>query len=87
LAGGAGKGETRNAVMRSTQGDVILVYLSSPAAIAVRMDKITASESVQAAWIDVCTGERVQAGVFPNKGTVSFTPPTGGEDALLFLGR
>ncbi len=73
--------------MRSTQGDVALVYLSSPAPISVRMDKITASESVPAIWIDVRTGDRVQAGVLPTEGTVSFTPPSGWEDALLLLGQ
>ena len=73
--------------MRSKQGDAILVYLSSPAAVSVHMDKITASESVQATWIDVRTGERTQAGAFPNKGAVSFTPPSGWEDGLLLLGQ
>jgi hypothetical protein len=80
-------GEGKNVAMRSTQGDALLVYLSSPAAVSVRMDKITALESVQATWIDVRMGGRTPAGAFPNKGTVSFTPPAGWEDALLFLGR
>ncbi len=80
-------GGDRSMAMRSKQGDAILIYLSSPAAVSVHMDKITASASVQAAWIDVRTGERTQAGAFPSQGTASFTLPSGWEDGLLLLGK
>lgn len=79
---GAGK----NMAMRSAQGDALLVYLSSPAAVSVHMDKITASGPVQATWIDVRTSDRTPAGAFPNKGIASFTPGAGWEDALLLVG-
>jgi hypothetical protein len=78
-------GDGRNVAMRSKEGDAVLVYLGTPAAASVRMDRVTASEPVRATWIDVRTGARVQAGVFPNQGAVSFTPPSGWEDALLLL--
>ncbi len=64
-----------------------LLYLSSPAPISVRMGKIAASEPVSATWIDVRTGDRVQAGVFSIAGVVSFTPPADWKDALLLLSR
>ena len=71
--------------LHSLPGDAILVYLSSSAAVSVRLDKIAASGPAQATWIDVRTGTRTQAGTFPNKGTASFSLPSGWEDALLLL--
>ncbi|MEN6334462.1 MAG: DUF4038 domain-containing protein, partial [Phycisphaerales bacterium] len=79
-------GEAKDVAMRSVQGDAILVYQSGPAATSVRMDKITAAQSVQAVWIDVRTTDRTPAGSFPTEGTVSFKPPAGWEDGLLLLG-
>lgn len=81
------EGDSLNVAMRSRQGDWALIYLSSPAPISVRMDKIAASESVSATWIDVRTGDRVQAGVFPTEGAVQFAIPSDWKDALLLLGR
>jgi hypothetical protein len=78
-------GQTEALALRSTAGDAILIYLSSPAAVSVRMDKITAAGSVEATWIDPRNGARTQTGTFPDKGTASFSPPGGWEDALLLL--
>jgi hypothetical protein len=76
-------GETTAVAARSASGDTILVYLSSPAAVSIRIDKIAGP--VQAAWIDPRTGDRSQAGAFPDQGTSSFTLPSGWEYALLLL--
>jgi len=78
-------GATKALAMRSTQGDPILVYLSNPAAISVRMDKVTGPGAVHATWIDPRTGDRTEAGTFPTRGTSSFSPASGWEDALLLL--
>jgi len=78
-------GATKALAMRSTQGDTILVYLSNPAAISVRMDKLTGPGAVHATWIDPRTGDRTEAGTFPTRGTSSFSPASGWEDALLLL--
>jgi len=78
-------GATKALAMRSTQGDTILVYLSNPAAISVRMDKVTGPGAVHATWIDPRTGDRTEAGTFPTRGTSSFSPASGWEDALLLL--
>jgi hypothetical protein len=78
-------GTTQVLAMRSTPGDTILVYQSSPAIVAVQMDRITGSGPVRATWIDPRTGGRTQAGTLPKEGTSSFTPPSGWEDALLLL--
>jgi hypothetical protein len=78
-------GDAKNVAVRSSQEDRILIYVSSPAAVSVHVDKIAASNSVQAVWIDVRTGDRVQAGVVPPSKTASFTLPAGWEDGLLLL--
>lgn len=78
-------GPAQTVALRSLPGGAILVYLSSPAAVSVHLDKIAASGPVQATWIDVRTGARTGAGTFPNKETASFSLPSGWEDALLLL--
>jgi hypothetical protein len=78
-------GKTEALALRSTAGDAVLIYLSNPAAISVRTDKITAAGPVAATWIDPRSGERTQAGMFTDKGASSFVPPFGWEDALLLL--
>jgi hypothetical protein len=80
-----GSGETLNAAMRSDGGDRLAVYLSSPAAISLRMDRITAGKTAKATWIDPRTGARADAGEFPAAGTRKFTPPSGWVDAILLV--
>jgi hypothetical protein len=84
FAEGAGTGETLNAAMRSTEGDRLLVYLSHPTPISLHLDRITAGAAL-ATWIDPQTGARTAIGEFPTKGTRSFTPPDGWQDALLWV--
>jgi hypothetical protein len=85
IASGVGSGEKLNAAMRSSQGDCILAYLSSPTGITLRMDRLTAGSSARATWIDPTTGARSKIGDLPTHGERLFTPPDGWQDALLLL--
>lgn len=82
---GAGGDRTLNAAARSSDGDSVLVYLSSPTTVSVRMDRITAAGTVRARWVNPETGEETAIGEFPNTGTRAFTTPAGREDAVLLL--
>ena len=82
---GAGGGKILNAAARSADGDGIMVYLSNPATVSLRLEKITAAASVRATWVNPETGERTAAGVMPNRGIRVFTTPPSRTDALLLL--
>lgn len=81
---GEGSGRVRNVAMRSVTGDAVAVYCASPAAITLRLDKITAGDSLAAQWTNPATGEERPAGTFDRQAR-SFTPPTGWGDALLHV--
>ena len=85
LASGMGSGETRNAAMRSVDGDSLLIYLSSPATVRVCLDAISVADRVRATWIDPETGDRSNAGQFFNTVTPSFSTPKDWSDALLLI--
>ena len=72
-----GSGETRNAAMRSSAGDGLLLHFSSPVTASVRLDAISAANTVQAMWIVPRTRE------FATTETPSFTTPKDWPDALL----
>lgn len=78
-------GTTLNTAARSLSGDWAIAYLSSPTTVSVAMDKITASNTVVASWIDPLTGAQTRIGSFPNVGVRSFSTPYRWEDALLLL--
>ena len=83
---GMGSGETRHAAMRSTAGDRLLVYLSHPGTVSLRLDGITATSVAQATWVDPQTGIRTAIGQFPTPGKSSFSSPKGWPDAMLLRG-
>jgi Protein of unknown function (DUF4038)/Putative collagen-binding domain of a collagenase len=85
FASGAGSDDTLNAAARSTDGDSIIVYLSSPSTISINMDKITASGTVSAHWFDPASGLQAPIGTYPNTGTQSFASPSEWVDAVLLL--
>jgi hypothetical protein len=85
LAEGAGRGRRLNAAMRSTDGDLLIAYLSSPSRVSIRMDRITAGTQVNARWFCPAGGEETSIGSFPNSGTRSFSTPEGWDDAILLL--
>ncbi|MFB3903317.1 MAG: DUF4038 domain-containing protein [Acidobacteriota bacterium] len=94
FASGIGSERTLNTAMRSPQGDLTLVYLSSQCTVFLHLDKIAAKE-VRMTWINPSTGERKEAGVFrtgnlngkvfPDGQTRHFSTPGHWEDALLLL--
>ena len=82
---GSGSDKTLNAAVRSTDGDTVIVYLSSPTTVSIDMNKITTSKSLRATWINPATGEQTTIGEFPARGFHSFTTPDTSEDAVLTL--
>jgi hypothetical protein len=78
-------GASQNAAARSTDGDWILVYFSTNIPARVKLDRITATNSVTGSWIDPASGERTKIGTLRASGTHDFTPPSGWQDAILLL--
>ena len=85
FASGASGEKTLNASARSADGDSVIVYLSSPTTVLLKMSKISASKVVRAKWVNPETGEETIIGDFQNSGTRSFTTPQSQEDAVLLL--
>jgi hypothetical protein len=82
---GAGSDKTLNAAARSTDGDNVVVYLSSRTTVTIDLSKITAGNKVRATWVNPETGEQTSAGEFPHASRHQFTTPGPGEDAVLLL--
>jgi len=82
---GAGGDAGLNAAACSSDGDSVIVYLSSPTTISINMEKITAAPTVRARWVDPVTGAETVIGEFPSAGTRSFTTLEGRPDAVLLL--
>jgi hypothetical protein len=82
-AGGNTDGQVLYLSARHKDGKWALVYCADSHTFTVAMNKLAGK--VRASWIDPRTGESKSAGVYTNKGTRSFTTPTGWEDALLVM--
>lgn len=85
IASGENSGINLNVSARSASGDWLLVYLCSENPVSIRMDKITASDTIKASWIDTTSGEKMFIDSFKNTGIKSFTKPSKLQDALLIL--
>ena len=85
ISEGAGSGYAWNAAARSSSGDWLLVYLSESSRIRLRPDALTAAPQAQAFWIDPRSGDRLPIAYFPTRSSAVFQPPSGWEDALLFV--
>jgi hypothetical protein len=85
IAKGAGSGLEINAAARSGRADWALIYLSGARTVSIRMDRIKASETVAASWIDPRSGDRRPAGTFQYADVPEFSTPEGWEDVLLLL--
>ena len=85
FASGEGSGYKLNTAARSAAGRWMLVYLSEPSTVSVRLEVLAACHQAGAQWIDPATGNRKPAGSFPVTGSVSFTTPPGWEDAILLV--
>ncbi len=89
LACAPGTGRSHLQATRAADGSYALVYMPTGGAVRVRMDRI-ASGSIKCAWFDPRTGTRADIGVFPNRGTRSFTAPGvpgPGNDWVLVLAK
>jgi hypothetical protein len=82
---GASGDDTLNTAARSTDGDSIIVYLSSATTVSLHLDKITSSNTVRATWVNPETGDQKIIGEYPNQGSRPFTTPQGQKDAILLL--
>jgi hypothetical protein len=80
-------GRPRPAAARAQNGEWALVYLTSPAAIMVRLEALGKGERLTAEWIDPRNGHSLPAGIWPALGAQTFTAPPAWEDGLLVLRR
>lgn len=82
---GAGSDENQNVAARSTDGDLVIAYLASPAPVSVDLRAISAAKTVRATLVNPETGAETSAGVFPRDSTEQFSAPAGSTDAVLVL--
>lgn len=82
LAGRVGLGAALKAGVRSTAGDMALVYFSNNSHAAVRN---TLEGPAQAYWFNPQDGDVEDAAAFSSGQTRTVAPPTGWEDAILVL--
>lgn len=85
LASGMSSGYSLNTAARSADGRWLLVYLSEPATVSIRLDGISAGKQVKVSWIDPRNGERLPGGIYSTLDLQSFSSPEGWEDALLVV--
>ncbi|MCE9612836.1 MAG: chitobiase/beta-hexosaminidase C-terminal domain-containing protein [Lentisphaerae bacterium] len=82
ITAGAGSGAARKVGVRSSAGDKAAVYFAN--ATAGTIQNVLAVES-SATWFDPRNGNMTGGGLFAAGQARSLTPPSGWEDALLFL--
>jgi len=70
---------------RSSNRTWAVVYFPTRKSVDVKLDAVNATRSVMATWMNPATGRTQAAGQMPAKGTRSFKPPEGWEDAILVL--
>ncbi len=85
IADGVNGGINLNVSARSANGDWIMVYISSETSVSIRMDKLTAGNSIQASWIDPTNGKKTPIGKYKNRDIKSFKTPDSWKDAVLIL--
>ena len=84
-SGGQTNGQVLNLAARHKDGQWAMVYLAGKASFSVNLNKLAATKTIRAVWIDPRTGQSAPAGQFKNTGVESFTTPEGWEDALLIV--
>jgi hypothetical protein len=84
-SGGNTKGDVLNLAARHKDGKWIIVYLAGKSSFSVNMNKITATDKVDASWIDPRTGDSVSIGISSSTAVRSFSSPEDWEDAILIL--
>jgi hypothetical protein len=87
LTAGAGSGGlAQHLAARHVAGEWVLVYLSEPGTVSVRLDVLAENRAHRAVWIDPRNGARVPAGAITAQPEMAVTSPTDWEDALLWIG-
>jgi len=74
-----------NTAARSVDGNWILAYLTNTDTVTIKLDHITASNTVTAWWIDPLTGDRIRIGTYPVSENHDFIPPEDWQDAVLYI--
>ena len=69
----------------SSDGDLLMVYTSTPIDISVDLGKMSAKKPLEASWIDPRNGETISAGTVSAEGIRTFSCPRGWEDAILVI--
>jgi len=85
LVSGATGGCALTVAARSATGQWLLVYLSEPCTVSLRLDAITAHNRAVAQWIDPTNGLRRPAGTYATTDVPALTCPIGWKDAVLLL--
>jgi len=83
--GGQTTGRILKLAARHKDGKWVMVYLADKASLSINMNKLAATDKVNARWVDPRTSGSVPTGSFTNTGVRSFSTPAGWEDALLIL--
>ncbi|HEY3343180.1 MAG TPA: putative collagen-binding domain-containing protein, partial [Anaerolineae bacterium] len=78
-------GSTLNASARSASGDWAIVYLSRPATVSIRLNKLSSLKSCHARWVDPRTGDRTGPIDLHGQSTPRFSTPAGWDDAVLLV--
>ncbi len=84
-AGAGSEGMAQNLAARHSAGAWVLVYLSAPGTVSVRLDALAGSHARRAEWIAPRDGARVPAGAIAGQAAMTFTAPSDWEDALLYI--
>ena len=74
----------QNLAARHSAGAWVLVYLSAPGTVSVRLDTLAGSHACSAEWIDPRDGARVSIDEITGQVT-TLTSPASWEDALLYI--
>lgn len=82
---GEGSGFKLNTAARSADGRWMLIYLSEPGTVSIRLDEFPSSRQVKASWIDPTNGNHHWIDRFNHMGSILFALPTGWEDGLLLV--
>lgn len=85
ISSGVDSGVNRKVAVKSTDGDECYVYYPTVSSANIRMNCITTNSNVDATWFDPRNGNTQSAGIYTTSQTVSLTPPSSWEDAVLFM--
>jgi hypothetical protein len=82
---GAGSDETLDVAARSTDGDLVIVYLAGSAPVSVDLRSISAAEVVRVTLVNPENGAESSVGEFSHNNIQQFGAPGGASDAVLIL--